>query len=100
MNVMQAGLKFATKVIAVSQGYAWEITTDMGGWGLAQMLKEMGDGGKLTGIVNGRGGVCASVPRGLHTPTHAHTHTHTHTQLPHTQARTTDTPHHMTCWSV
>ena len=37
---MQAGLRLATKVIAVSQGYAWEITTDMGGWGLAPLLRE------------------------------------------------------------
>ena len=27
MNCMQAGLRLATKVIAVSAGYAWEITT-------------------------------------------------------------------------
>ena len=51
MNQMQAGLKFASKIIAVSAGYAWEITTDMGGWGLAPLLREQGD--KLTGIVNG-----------------------------------------------
>ena len=31
MNVMQAGVKLASRVIAVSQGYAWEVTTDMGG---------------------------------------------------------------------
>ena len=52
MNAMQAGLRLATKVIAVSAGYAWEITTDMGGWGLAPLLREFGDS-KLTGIVNG-----------------------------------------------
>ena len=52
MNCMQAGLRLATKVIAVSQGYAWEITTDMGGWGLAPLLREFGDS-KLTGVVNG-----------------------------------------------
>jgi starch synthase len=33
MNIMQAGLKLATKVIAVSAGYAWEIATDTGGCG-------------------------------------------------------------------
>jgi starch synthase len=44
MNCMQAGLRLATKVIAVSQGYAWEITTDMGGWGLAPLLREFGEG--------------------------------------------------------
>ena len=52
MNCMQAGLRLATKVIAVSAGYAWEITTDMGGWGLAPLLREFGEN-KLTGIVNG-----------------------------------------------
>ena len=52
MNIMQAGLKLATKVIAVSEGYAWEITTDMGGWGLAPIIREFGEG-KLSGIVNG-----------------------------------------------
>ena len=52
MNCMQAGLRLATKVIAVSQGYAWEITTDMGGWGLAPLLREFGDA-KLTGVANG-----------------------------------------------
>jgi glycosyltransferase involved in cell wall biosynthesis len=52
MNCMQAGLRLATKVIAVSAGYAWEITTDMGGWGLAPLLREFGDA-KLTGVANG-----------------------------------------------
>jgi starch synthase len=52
MNIMQAGLRLATKVIAVSEGYAWEISTDMGGWGLAPCVREFGQG-KLSGIVNG-----------------------------------------------
>ena len=52
MNIMQAGLRLATKVIAVSEGYAWEITTDMGGWGLAPTIREFGEH-KLSGIVNG-----------------------------------------------
>jgi starch synthase len=52
MNCMQAGLRLATKVIAVSAGYAWEITTDMGGWGLAPLLREFGEA-KLTGVANG-----------------------------------------------
>ena len=53
MNIMQAGLKLATKVIAVSAGYAWEIATDAGGCGLAPLMREFGDQNKLTGIVNG-----------------------------------------------
>ena len=52
MNVMRAGLRLATKVIAVSEGYAWEISTDMGGWGLAPTIREFGPD-KLSGIVNG-----------------------------------------------
>ena len=52
MNIMQAGLRLATKVIAVSEGYAWEISTDMGGRGLAPCVREFGEG-KLSGIVNG-----------------------------------------------
>ena len=52
MNVMRAGLRLATKVIAVSEGYAWEIATDMGGWGLAPTIREFGPD-KLSGIVNG-----------------------------------------------
>ena len=52
MNVMRAGLRLATKVITVSEGYAWEIATDMGGWGLAPTIREFGPD-KLSGIVNG-----------------------------------------------
>ena len=37
--------------IAVVQGYAWEITTPEGGWGLHDVLKSRQD--KLNGIVNG-----------------------------------------------
>ena len=35
MNIMKAAINYATKVIAVSPGYAWELGTDEGGWGLA-----------------------------------------------------------------
>eukprot|EP00976_Prorocentrum_cordatum_P107212 1194601-Prorocentrum_minimum.AAC.2 len=38
----QAGLAAAHRIIAVSHGYAWEIQTDMGGWGLAPMLRDQG----------------------------------------------------------
>lgn len=51
MNVMKAGIEYATKVIAVSPGYAWEIQTDEGGWGLAPTIRN--DPGKVSGIVNG-----------------------------------------------
>ena len=51
MNVLKAGIEYATKVIAVSPGYAWEIGTDEGGWGLAHTVREAS--GKVSGIVNG-----------------------------------------------
>lgn len=34
-----------------AQGYAWEITTSEGGWGLHEVLQSRQD--KLNGIVNG-----------------------------------------------
>ena len=40
----------ATQQLAL-QGYAWEITTPEGGWGLHDVLKARQD--KLNGIVNG-----------------------------------------------
>jgi starch synthase len=51
MNVLKAGIEYATKVVAVSPGYAWEIGTDEGGWGLAPTIR--GDQSKVSGIVNG-----------------------------------------------
>lgn len=40
MNVMKAGLENAHRVVAVSQGYAWECTTQDGGWGLDQAVRD------------------------------------------------------------
>ncbi|XRA96195.1 glycogen glucosyltransferase [Pycnococcus provasolii] len=51
MNILKAGIEYATKVIAVSPGYAWEISTDEGGWGLAPTIRN--DPMKISGIVNG-----------------------------------------------
>lgn len=51
MNILQAGLKEAHRWVAVSNGYAWEIKTDMGGKGLAPTLNEQD--WKLNGVVNG-----------------------------------------------
>jgi len=51
MNMLKAGIEYATKVIAVSPGYAWEISTDEGGWGLAPIIRS--DPAKLVGITNG-----------------------------------------------
>jgi len=50
-NIMKAGLVSAHRVVAVSKGYAWEVQTDQGGWGLAPVLRE--HSWKLSGIVNG-----------------------------------------------
>jgi len=51
MNILKAGLAVAHRIVAVSHGYAWEIQTDMGGWGLAPMLRDQS--WKVRGIVNG-----------------------------------------------
>ena len=51
MNIMKAGIIAASRVVAVSAGYAWEIQTPEGGWGLHQTLQEQS--WKLTGIANG-----------------------------------------------
>jgi len=51
MNVFKAGLIAAHRLIAVSEGYAQECTTDLGGWGLAPTLR--GQQAKLCGVVNG-----------------------------------------------
>lgn len=51
MNIMKAGIITASRVVAVSGGYAWEIQTPEGGWGLHGVLQEQQ--WKLCGIVNG-----------------------------------------------
>ena len=54
MNILMAGIKYATRVIAVSGGYCWETKTQEGGWGLDSILRE--SEWKYCGIVNGIGG--------------------------------------------
>ncbi|KAG2499843.1 hypothetical protein HYH03_002134 [Edaphochlamys debaryana] len=51
MNVMKAGLECAHRLVAVSNGYAWECQTPEGGWGLHDVIKV--NNWKLRGIVNG-----------------------------------------------
>jgi len=51
MNIMKAGLSCAHRLVAVSHGYAWEVQTDEGGWGLASWIRDQS--WKLRGIVNG-----------------------------------------------
>ncbi|CAN0857738.1 Granule-bound starch synthase 2, chloroplastic/amyloplastic [Linum grandiflorum] len=50
-NIFAAGLKAADRVVTVSHGYAWELKTVQGGWGLHSIINE--NDWKLRGIVNG-----------------------------------------------
>ncbi|XP_057436008.1 granule-bound starch synthase 2, chloroplastic/amyloplastic-like [Lotus japonicus] len=50
-NIFAAGLKAADRVVTVSHGYAWELKTSEGGWGLNGIIND--NGWKLRGIVNG-----------------------------------------------
>ena len=51
MNIMKAGLNQAHRIVAVSNGYAWECQTQEGGWGLDGVIRE--NNWKLRGVVNG-----------------------------------------------
>lgn len=51
MNIFMAGIISAHRLVAVSHGYAWEIQTQMGGWGLDAVLRDHKE--KLQGVVNG-----------------------------------------------
>ncbi|RZR87835.1 hypothetical protein BHM03_00015312 [Ensete ventricosum] len=50
-NIFAAGLKTADRVVTVSHGYARELKTSQGGWGLHRIIND--DDWKLRGIVNG-----------------------------------------------
>ncbi|KAJ6826061.1 soluble starch synthase 2-2, chloroplastic/amyloplastic [Iris pallida] len=50
-NIISAGLKTADRVVTVSHGYAWELKTTEGGWGLNGIINE--NDWKFQGIVNG-----------------------------------------------
>ncbi|GLU11081.1 hypothetical protein SLE2022_278510 [Rubroshorea leprosula] len=50
-NIFAAGLKTADRVVTVSHGYARELKTAEGGWGLHHIINE--NDWKLRGIVNG-----------------------------------------------
>ncbi|KAL5981199.1 Sucrose synthase [Asimina triloba] len=51
LNIFAAGLKAADRIVTVSHGYAWELTTSGGGWGLHGIINE--SNWKMRGIVNG-----------------------------------------------
>ncbi|CAL9072789.1 unnamed protein product [Musa textilis] len=50
-NIFAAGLKTADRVVTVSHGYAWELKTPEGGWGLHEIISD--NDWKFRGIVNG-----------------------------------------------
>ncbi|KAJ0704289.1 putative starch synthase [Helianthus annuus] len=50
-NIFAAGLKSAYQIVTVSHGYAWELKTTEGGYGLHGIIQE--NDWKLKGIVNG-----------------------------------------------
>ncbi|XP_042497778.1 granule-bound starch synthase 2, chloroplastic/amyloplastic [Macadamia integrifolia] len=50
-NIFAAGLKTADRIVTVSHGYARELKTSEGGWGLHGIINE--NDWKLRGIVNG-----------------------------------------------
>ncbi|KAG6556462.1 hypothetical protein Mapa_002407 [Marchantia paleacea] len=50
-NVFKAGLITAHRIVTVSHGYAWEVQTQEGGWGLHGVVGE--HSWKLRGVVNG-----------------------------------------------
>ncbi|CAO2820293.1 unnamed protein product [Amaranthus hypochondriacus] len=50
-NIFAAGLKAADRILTVSHGYAWELKTQEGGWGLHEIINQ--NDWKLKGIVNG-----------------------------------------------
>lgn len=52
-NILKAGIEAAHRVVCVSRGYAWEVQTPEGGWGLHDVLRHAAGVGKLAGIVNG-----------------------------------------------
>ncbi|KAK9830206.1 hypothetical protein WJX72_010297 [[Myrmecia] bisecta] len=51
VNTLKGGLSTADRIVTVSPGYAWEIQTPEGGWGLEQMLRSRGYA--LNGVLNG-----------------------------------------------
>ncbi|KAK7266402.1 hypothetical protein RIF29_19046 [Crotalaria pallida] len=50
-NIFAAGLKTTDRIVTVSHGYAWELKTSEGGWGLHGIIND--NDWKMKGIVNG-----------------------------------------------
>lgn len=51
LNIFAAGIRAADRLLTVSHGYAWELKTPDGGWGLHSIINE--NDWKFQGIVNG-----------------------------------------------
>ncbi|CAL8470831.1 g10373 [Coccomyxa elongata] len=51
VNTMKGGISTADRIVTVSPGYAWEIQTPEGGWGMEQMLGSRAYA--LNGVLNG-----------------------------------------------
>ncbi|KAL0304419.1 UNVERIFIED_CONTAM: Soluble starch synthase 1, chloroplastic/amyloplastic [Sesamum radiatum] len=51
VNVLKAAIVTSDRIVTVSQGYSWEITTPEGGYGLHELLSSRSS--VLTGITNG-----------------------------------------------
>lgn len=51
VNLLKGGIVTSDRIVTVSQGYAWEVTTPEGGWGLHELLTSKGH--QLNGITNG-----------------------------------------------
>eukprot|EP00270_Netrium_digitus_P018450 TRINITY_DN701_c0_g1_i3.p1 TRINITY_DN701_c0_g1~~TRINITY_DN701_c0_g1_i3.p1 ORF type:complete len:724 (+),score=173.08 TRINITY_DN701_c0_g1_i3:71-2242(+) len=51
VNVLKGAIVTADRILTVSQGYAWEVTTTEGGWGLDGLLRSRN--AVLNGITNG-----------------------------------------------
>jgi len=51
VNYLKGAIVCADRIVTVSEGYAWEITTAEGGWGLDALLRSRQY--KMNGIVNG-----------------------------------------------
>ena len=51
VHPVQGGISTADRIVTVSPGYAWEIQTPEGGWGMEQMLGSRAYA--LNGVLNG-----------------------------------------------
>ncbi len=63
---VQAGISTADRVVTVSPGYAWEIQTPEGGWGMEEMLASRAYA--LNGVLNGIDGAEWSPESDPHLP--------------------------------